>query len=85
VGYANPYVMLLGHFVDESAKSVASVDLVGWLRAGEARAPPWFRCCKLERSVGEGCQNQFHSSRCSSMVLTDETAEAIAALYVTDG
>jgi hypothetical protein len=39
-------------FVDESAESVASVDLDGWLRTVEARAPPWYRCCQLERSVG---------------------------------
>ena len=32
--------------VDESAQSVAPVDLDGWLRAGEARAPPWYRCCQ---------------------------------------
>jgi hypothetical protein len=36
-------------------------------------------------SKPEGCQNQDHSSRCGSVVLMDETAEAIAALYVTDG
>jgi hypothetical protein len=41
-----------GVFVDESAESVASVDLDGWLRTVEARAPPWYRCCQLERSVG---------------------------------
>jgi hypothetical protein len=41
-----------GVFLDESAESVASVDLDGWLRPGEARAPPWYLCCQLERSVG---------------------------------
>jgi hypothetical protein len=37
--------------VDESAESVASVDLDGRPRADEARAPPWYPCCQLERSV----------------------------------
>jgi len=38
--------------VDESAESLASVDLDGWLRAGDVRAPPWYWCSQLERSVG---------------------------------
>lgn len=36
VGCANPSVMLLGVFVDESAESVASVELVWRVRVDEA-------------------------------------------------